>query len=88
MKKINGYYAPTAAEIKAAIKNARAYAASTGNYVQTWFDTIDGLFHKEEFVDGNSWVNLPDYCFNAGTTYGDEEETAKAIESYLKREEV
>jgi len=88
MKKINGYYAPTAAEIKAAIKNARAYARSTGNHVQLWFDTVDGEFHKEEFVNENSWVNLPEYCVNVGTGYGDEEETAKAIESYLKKEEV
>ena len=83
MKKINGYFAPEANEIKNAIKNARAYANSTGNSVQLWFDTVDGEFHKEEFVDYNSFVSLPEYCFNVGLTYGGEDETARTIENYL-----
>lgn len=83
MKKINGYFVPDAAEIKNAIKSARSYANSTGNAVQAWFDTVDGEFHREEFVDGNSYVNLPNYCFNIGMAYGDEMETAEMIENYV-----
>lgn len=83
MKKINGYFVPDATEIKNAIKSARSYANSTGNSVQAWFDTVDGEFHREEFVDGNSYVNLPDYCFNIGMTYGNEAETAEMIENYV-----
>ncbi len=83
MKTINGYFAPNASEIKKAIKEARAYANSTGNSVQLWFDTVDGEFHKEEFVDSYSFVCLPEYCFNIGLVYGYENETARSIENYL-----
>lgn len=84
MKNINGYNVPEANEIRNAIKDARAYADSTGNFVQLWFDTIDGCFHKEEFVDINSYLVLPDYCYNIGMQYGLEEEISQAIEEKAK----
>ena len=83
MKKINNHFAPDAGEIKNAIKEARSYALSTGNSVQLWFDTVSGEFCKEEFVDNNSFVILPDYCYNIGTAFGYEKETAKHIEDIL-----
>lgn len=79
MRNINGNYVPDANEIKNAIKEARAYADSTGNFVQLWFDTIAGCFCKEEFVDINSYIVLPDYCYNIGLQYGLEEEISQAM---------
>lgn len=87
MKKINEYYAPNATEIKNAIKSARRYAKNTGNHVQLWFSAVDGKFHREEFVDSNSWVCLPKYCFNISLLYENETETAETIKNYLKDSE-
>lgn len=87
MKKINGYFAPDTGEIKKAIKEARSYALSTGNSVQLWFDTVSGEFCKEEFVDSNSHIVLPDYCYNVGMIYGDEVEIAAAIEQQIRGEQ-
>lgn len=85
MKKIGDWFVPSAADITAAIKEARAYANGTGNFIQLWFDTIDGKFHKEEFVDDNSWVQLPDYCYNIGMALGFEDKIAQDIEKMISK---